>query len=162
MESTHASELFTSVIAKHSALIYKVCYMYADDSEHLKDLYQEVMANIWQGLPGFRAESGISTWVYRIAINTCVSFFRHHGRHSDAMRLDDAAYCVADTSDEHSHQLREMYEMIGRLGKIDKAVIILWLDGHSYDEIADVTGLTRSNVASRLHRTKQRLINDNI
>lgn len=132
--------------------------MYAEDSEHFKDLYQEVLANLWQGLSGYMNRSKISTWVYRVAINTCITYFRRHGKHSDVARLDDTMYGIVDTNHEHAEQLRQMYEMIGRLGKLDRAIIMLWLDEHSYDEISDVTGLSRNNVASRLFRIKQRLM----
>ena len=103
----------------------------------------------------------MSTWIYRVAINTCITFFRRHGKHSSLERIDERAASVADNSGERASQLRQMYEMIGRLGKIDKALIMLWLDEHSYDEIADVTGMSRGNVASRLYRIKQRLIAEN-
>lgn len=150
-------ETFLKIIGEHSPLIYKVCYMYAEDSEHLKDLYQEVTANIWQGLENYRGESKVSTWIYRIAINTCVSFIRRNGRHSSLNRLDEEAYSLADRNDEHAELLREMYGMISQLGKLDRAIIMLWLDEYSYEEIAQLTGLSRNNVASRLHRAKERL-----
>ncbi len=135
--------------------------MYADDSEHLKDLRQEVLANLWQGLDRFREESSVSTWIYRIAINTCVSYFRRHRKGVTLTDYDDAAMAVADDS-EHRQLLHQMYEMISVLPRIDRAVVMLWLDGHSYDEIADVVGLSRANVASRLYRAKQSLIKDNV
>lgn len=160
MQRDELERKFNELMERFRPLIYKVCYMYAGGGEPLKDLMQDVSANIWQGLPGFRAESGYSTWVYRVTLNTCVSFLRRNSRHDAAVSLDDVAYGVADTSGERDAQLREMYRMIGRLGAIDKAVVLMWLDGHSYVEIADVTGLTRTNVASRLHRAKQRLIEE--
>lgn len=149
---------FLAVMDEHKGLVYKVCYMYAEDADHLKDLYQEVAANIWQGLPGFRGEARLSTWIYRIAINTCVSFMRHNGRDASTSSLGDDACRVADDSYEHSERLKAMYELIGLLGKLDKALIMLWLDEFSYDEIAAMTGLTRNNVATRLHRIRNRLI----
>lgn len=161
MEPTEKNTaLFLEIMRNHDALIYKVCYMYAEDEEHLRDLRQEVAANVWCGLDRFNGLSKVSTWVYRIALNTCITYFRRHGKHSAVSRLDDAAYVVADNSDERRAQLNMMYELIGRLGKIDKAIVMLWLDEHSYDEISEITGLTRSNVASRLHRIKHRLSSD--
>lgn len=158
-QQSQQHETFLKIIGEYNPLIYKVCYMYAEDSEHLKDLYQEVTANIWQGLESYRGEAKMSTWIYRIAINTCVSFLRRNGRHSSLSRLDEEAYSLTDTNDEHASLLREMYGMISQLGKIDRAIIMLWLDEYSYDEIAQLTGLTRNNVASRLHRAKERLSN---
>lgn len=131
--------------------------MYAEDRDHLEDLHQEVAANVWSGLDGFNSMAKVSTWVYRIALNTCITYFRRHGKHSSVSRLDETAYGLIDESAERQAQLRMMYELIGRLGKIDKAIVMLWLDEHSYDEISEITGLSRSNVASRLYRIKQRL-----
>lgn len=158
-EISHSqTEMYLRLIDEHSPLIYKVCYMYSDDSEHLKDLYQEVLANLWQGLDGYMSRSKPSTWIYRVAINTCITYFRRHGKHSDVARIDDAMLGIVDENQEHAEQLRQMYEMIAQLGKLDRAIIMLWLDEHSYDEISDVTGLSRNNVASRLYRIKQRLM----
>lgn len=160
--SEDASKQFSRIISEYNGLIYKVCYMYAEDSEHLKDLYQEVTANIWQGLKGYRGQAKLSTWIYRIAINTCVSYLRRNNRHSGTESIDDRALGIIDESHEHAMQLKAMYEMIGLLGRLDKAIIMLWLDEYSYDEIAALTGISRNNVASRLHRIKQRLVVQNL
>lgn len=136
--------------------------MYAEDETHLKDLYQEVAANIWQGMKTYRGEAKVSTWVYRIAINTCVSYIRKNSRHSGHDSIDNQmALGVVDDSIEHAEQLKAMYDMIALLGKLDKALIMLWLDEYSYDEISSITGISRNNVASRLHRIKNRLIKQN-
>ncbi|MDE6572234.1 MAG: sigma-70 family RNA polymerase sigma factor, partial [Duncaniella sp.] len=73
---------FMAILDDNRRLIYKVCYMYADDSEHFNDLYQEVLANIWQGLDSFRGDSRQSTWIYRVAINTCVTYYRRNSPHT--------------------------------------------------------------------------------
>lgn len=155
------SERFSALISEHNGLIYKVCYLYAEDSEHLKDLYQEVTLNIWQGIDSYQGKSQLSTWIYRVAINTCVSYMRRNSRHSNADPLDDRALMVADEDAERAEQLRQMYELISQLGRLDKAIILLWLDEYSYDEISSLTGITRNNVASRIHRIKLRLAADN-
>ncbi len=155
---TPAEQLFNQIMQQHTPLISKVCYMYATDTEHFKDLTQEVAANIWCGLDSFRAESKASTWIYRVAINTCVSFYRRNKRHEGALPLDSAGTVAIDNADaEHREQLAMMYRLISDLGKIDRALIMLWLDEKSYDEMAEITGLTRANVASRLHRARARL-----
>ena len=149
--------LFMELLERNRQLINKVCYMYATDGEHFKDLCQEVATNLWQGYESFRGESAESTWVYRVALNTCVSYFRRqNGRRVETVALENAA-CVEADNGERAEQLREMYRLISTLGKIDKALILLWLDEKSYDEMAEITGLSRSNVASRLHRARQRL-----
>lgn len=150
-----------SIVNDNRQLIYKVCYMYATDEDHFKDLYQEVLANIWQGVDSFRGDVRVSTWIYRTAFNTCVTFFRRHNRHSSEMTSLD---CLAEIPGEDSSKtemLRQMYKLIGGLERMDKAMIMMWLDERSYEEIAEVTGLTRNNVATRLRRIKQKLIDEN-
>ena len=160
--SSATQQRFLDIVRENEGLIYKVCYMYAENDEHLKDLYQEVIANIWQGLDSYRGQSKVSTWIYRIAINTCVSYLRRNSRYGRSETIDDVrALSIVDEGYEHAQQLKAMYEMIGLLGKLDKAIIMLWLDEYSYDEISAMTGISRNNVASRLHRIKQRLISHN-
>lgn len=151
---------FKELLAEHSPLISKVCYMYAPDSDTYKDLCQEVMINLWQGFLRFRGECRLSTWIYRVALNSCVSFHRSVKRHSEgAVSLDISSVAELETTDEtHARNLREMYRLISALNPLDKALIMLWLDEKPYDEIAEITGLSRPNVASRLHRIKARLI----
>lgn len=156
-ENARSERAFTELLDRNRQLINKVCYMYASDGEHFKDLCQEVATNLWQGMGSFRGEARESTWVYRVALNTCVSFFRRQSsRRVETVNLENAA-CVEDDSGERLTQLHEMYRLISSLGKIDKALILLWLDEKSYDEMAEITGLSRGNVASRLHRARQRL-----
>ena len=145
---------FMAIVNDNRRMLCKVCYMYADSDEHFKDLYQEVLANLWQGLDSFRGDSRLSTWLYRTAINTCVTYFRHNGKHDRGkVGLDTLADTMSDDSDRPA-ELRQMYRLIGGLDKMDKALILMWLDEKSYDEIAGVTGLPRNTVATRLHRIK--------
>ena len=159
--SKEKEQEFERLLDSHKGVIAKVCYMYATDSEHFKDLYQETLVNIWQSIDRFRGDSAISTWIYRITINTCISCFRHTRRHADTLAMDPSAILqVADIpsdDQEHAACLKEMYSLINRLPALDKALILMWLDEKSYQEIAEVTGLTRTNVAARLSRCKQRL-----
>lgn len=131
--------------------------MYATDDDHFKDLYQEVLINLWQGIDRFRGDARLSTWIYRICINTCVTYFRRNHYHDETMSLDNIVE-IPDGDVSRLNDLKEMYRLISRLRKLDKAIILMWLDEKSYDEIAEVTGLTRNNVASRIHRIKAKLV----
>lgn len=156
--SGEREQQFKKILAEYRPLISKVCYMYAPDPDTYKDLYQEVMINLWQGFARFRGECRLSTWIYRLAINSCVSFHRTIKRHIEgAVSIDEKADMRCD-DDSHLSDLREMYRLISVLNPLDKALIMLWLDEKSYDEIAEITGLTRANVASRLHRIKAKLV----
>lgn len=161
--ASEKERLFLSAIDTNRRLLYKICYMYATDGEHFNDLYQEVLANVWQGLDTFRGDSAISTWLYRMAINTCVTYHRRNSRHSAGkVALEDVVHLEGDAGDnEHLARLRQMYRLISGLSAMDKALIMMWLDEKSYDEIADLSGLTRNNVATRLRRIKQKLIERN-
>ena len=147
---------FLSIIEENRQLIYKVCYMYASDDDHFNDLYQEVLINIWQGLENFRGGAQISTWIYRISLNTCVTHYRKYHKYNETVSIDGLKVVDADDG-THQQQLKELYRLINRLDRFEKAIILLWLDEKPYDEIAEITGLSRNNVASRLRRIKMKL-----
>lgn len=155
---TERQKRFLQIIADNRQLICKVCYMYATDADHFNDLYQEVVANMWQGIASFRGDASLSTWIYRMAINTCVTYYRRNRRHSaSTVSLDQILEIPADDSDRAA-DLHEMYRLISTLEPMEKALILMWLDERSYEEISDVTGLSRNNVASRLRRIKLKLV----
>lgn len=149
---------FPSLIAKHSGIINKVCYFYASDKLPFDDLRQEILVNIWQGLKKFRGESKLSTWIYRVAVNSALMALRTSTSKTETVALDPER---ADASTEHDdvrhENLQTLYSLIGRLDDIEKAVILLWLDEYTYEEIADTLGLKRNTVAVKIHRIKVKL-----
>lgn len=149
-------QAFLALVKEYRRLIYKVCYLYATDEEHLKDLYQEVLINLWQGFQSFKGDAKISSWIYRVSLNTCISFYRKHSKITDTMPLESLLGLMTD-GDEKTVHLREMYRLISRLNRLEKAIILLWLDERSYEEIAEITGLSRNNIASKLKRIKEKL-----
>lgn len=160
MHNDEKTRRYLELIETHRRLIYKVCYLYASDSDHLNDLYQEVTANIWLGIDSFKSESKPGTWIYRVALNTCITYFRRNDRHNHSLPLDEVSLSAAvdDPESDRSALLRQMYQLIASLGKLDKALIMLWLDEYTYEEIASLTGLKRNNVASRLLRARRQLV----
>ncbi len=155
-EQTRLHRLFDTTVDEHDAMIRRICLGYAHTSQDLEDLYQDVLVNIWRGLPSFRADSSTRTWVYRIALNTCVSTLRIRSKMPLQTSLDEVIL-VPDHSQEKKETVKELYECIATLGPIDKAIVMMWLDDYSYEEIADTIGLKRNNVAVRLHRAKEKL-----
>ena len=133
-----------------------VCFMYADNKDDVNDLFQESVFNIWKSYKNFRGESSFVTWVYRISLNTCISDFRKKKKY-DYVPLEQQIDILEDC--EHNELLKEMYSLIKRLNKVDRMFILLWLDEKSYDEIAEITGTNRNNVAIKLHRIKEKLKN---
>lgn len=147
---------FASIIQEHSRIINKVCYFYATDKMPFEDLRQEIYVNIWLGLNQFRGESKISTWIYRVAVNSALMTLR-----SSKPRTTSLDFGILDVSTEIDDTQREdlltLRSLINRLEGIEKAIILLWLDEYSYDEIAETLGLKRNTVAVKIHRIKDKL-----
>jgi RNA polymerase sigma-70 factor (ECF subfamily) len=129
--------------------------MYANETETPEDLYQEVIINLWKSYPEFRGESKIQTWMYRIALNTCVTFLRKSGLRPKTQPITDEHLSYADYGD--STQIKELYNLINKLNAIEKAIVMLYLEDRSYDEIALIVGITKSNVGVRISRIKEKL-----
>lgn len=153
MKQAEVDNQFIKMIQQNEGVIYKVASFYADKEHPIGDLYQEVVLNLWKAFPSFRGESKYSTWIYRIALNTCVSFYR---RSKKNVTYVDISFDVPETV-ENNEQLQELYRLINRLGKIERALVLLYLDDKSYKEIGEITGLTVTNVATKLSRIKDKL-----
>lgn len=144
------------MVGEYSLLITKVCYYFATNVEELNDLRQEVLLNIWSGLENFRNQAKLSTWIYRVCFNSCITYRRRNRLRKNEVPLSS----VLEIEDEpyDMEKYREMHRLIGLLGAEDKAIILMWLDGNSYEEIAEVVGLNRNTLASRLKRIKEKLV----
>lgn len=147
---------FVSVIREYERVIYKVCYLYATPYAPLNDLYQEVVLNLWKAFPKFRKECKISTWIYRIALNTCISFMRKEKNIPEIVTITRETDHTEEP-DETEIMLRQLYRLINKLGQLEKSIILLYLEEKSYEEIAEITGLTLTNVATKLSRIKDKL-----
>lgn len=156
MEQCDKEKQFTSLIMEYKRVIYKICYMYATDGENFKDLYQEVVINLWKGFDRYEGKSKLSSWIYRVGLNTCISFYRQQQRHGERTSLD-TLYGLEAENDETTVRLKEMYRLIAGLSKFERAIILLWLDENSYEDIAEIVGIPRGTVASRLKRIKDKL-----
>lgn len=147
---------FTQTIHEHKSTIYTVCYMFSTDEEQVADLFQEILINLWRGFANFRNESNIKTWIYRVSLNTCISADRKRRRHGESPGLDMNINLFTD-SDDDSKQVRLLQERIGRLSPFDRAIVLLWLENISYEEIGAIVGITAKNVSVRLYRIKEQL-----
>lgn len=147
---------FNDIIRTHSDMITRICFGYSTSTEELEDLRQDTLINIWQGLDRFKGESSVKTWIYRITLNTCVSTIRK--RKPDSLPLTDI-YQIIDEDEEKRALIRELHETISKLPPVDKAIIMLWLDEFSYEEIAAMTGMPRNTVATRIKRAKEKMKN---
>jgi RNA polymerase sigma factor (sigma-70 family) len=151
------SELL-DILNCHRGLIFKVCHVYCRDAEDRKDLFQEIVYQVWKSRKSFRQESKITTWIYRIALNTAITHFRREQRQVTT-QLPNDSFDLPDLSghDGREEQLSMLFTAIESLDRIDKSIILLYLEDRSYDEISEITGLSKSNVGVRLNRIKIKL-----
>ena len=156
METKELEKEFLEVIEAQKRTIYKVCYIYANNQDDLNDLFQETVLNLWKSFPRYRGDSKLVTWVYRIAMNTCITFLRRSGTRPQTIPLTvDMAQIAADEGT--AAQLQELYKLINQLGRLERALILLWLEEQSYQEMADILGISKANVAVKLNRVKKKL-----
>lgn len=149
---------FARVVREHKGTVYMVCYMFSKDDEEVADLFQDILVNLWKGFTKFRGDSSIRTWVYRVSLNTCISAERKKKRKGETVPLD-MNINLFDDSVEDMKQIRMLQGRISRLGPFDRAIVLLWLENLSYDEISDIVGISAKNVSVRLFRIKEQLRN---
>jgi len=150
---------FLELLNRHQKLINKVIRIYAFDSEDRRDLLQEIVYQLWKSYGSFRAESKVSTWVYRVALNTAITSLRSNKKRPEHTELNDeiiASLQFQEATDK-SEQLRQLYSAIKSLGEVDRALVMLYLEDLSYKEIGEVLGLTEDNVGVKLNRIKTKL-----
>jgi RNA polymerase sigma factor (sigma-70 family) len=162
MDSPHTR--FATLLEEHRGIVFKVANTYCRHAEDRQDLAQEIAAQCWRAFPGYDAARPFSTWMYRIALNVAISHVRNVGSRAPVVPLDEEhdthpGFAVDDGSAQHEadQRLRALYAVIDRQSPIDRALLLLWLEDRSQREIADVIGITESNVATKLNRLKQRI-----
>ncbi len=148
--------LFTRLVREHKSTIYTVCYMFSTDEQEVGDLFQETLINMWKGLDAFREESRIETWIYRVALNTCLMQERKKKKEVPTVPLSMDINLFKD-NDPSSKQARQLHERISKLAFVDRAIVMLWLEDMSYEEIGQVVGISAQNVAVKLFRIKEQL-----
>jgi RNA polymerase sigma-70 factor (ECF subfamily) len=130
--------------------------MFSQDEDEVNDLFQETLINMWKGIDSFREESKISTWIYRVALNTCLLQERKKKREVKKVPLSMDVNFFQD-DDANAAQVRMLHQRIGKLGLVDRALVMMWLEGMSYDEIGAVMGISSQNVGVKLFRIKEQL-----
>ena len=149
---------FASIIKQHSGIINKVSYFYASPKMPFDDLRQEIYVNIWMGLEQFRNDSKISTWIYRVAVNSALMALRSSKSKVKTVSLDFGLLDISSEIDDVQREnLQTLRSLIDKLEDIEKAIILLWLDEYSYEEIADTLGFKRNTVATKIRRIKDKL-----
>jgi len=151
---------FAQIVKEHKSTIYTVCYMFSKDADEVNDLFQEVLVNLWKGFDSFEHRSDIRTWIYRVALNTCISIDRKKKArtHSSEVRLTMDINLFEDR-DEDTRQVDMLHKRISLLQPFDRAIVLLWLENLSYEEIGQIVGITAKNVSVRLFRILEQLKN---
>ena len=147
---------FEKVVRRHRGTIYTVCYMFSDDADEVADMFQEALINMWKGFPKFRGESDLKTWIWRVSLNTCITAERKKKRRSTTVPLSIDINLFED-SDEDTRQIRMLRERICRLKYFDRAIVLLWLENMSYEDIGAIVGISAKNVSVRLVRIREKL-----
>ena len=148
---------FIHLLNQHQKIIYKVCNLYMDRHSDREDLFQEITLQAWKAYGNFRGDAKFSTWLYRVALNTAITFFRKEKRQPDIYSTDTVPDQREEAYDPTEEQVKAMYAAIGELSKIDKAIVMLYLEDYSYTEIGDMMGITANNVAVKMNRIKTKL-----
>jgi RNA polymerase sigma-70 factor (ECF subfamily) len=150
-------QAFIDLLNKHQRIIHKVCTLYMDNPADREDLFQEITLQAWKAYGSFRGEAQFSTWLYRVALNTAITFFRKDKRKPRMVYDDTNHERAAEADTQIEEQVIAMYKAIGELSKIDKALVMLYLEDYSYQQIGEMMGITANNVAVKMNRIKTKL-----
>ena len=151
---------FTRLIREKKGIIYKICNTYCADKDDRDDLAQEIIYNLWRSFDSFNAEFKFSTWMYRIALNVAISFYRREKKFKKHYTISEGLIVFEDKPEDRTEvekNLRQLQAFINELKEIDKAIILLYLDDKSHREISEITGFTETNVATKINRIKDKL-----
>lgn len=148
---------FSTIVREHKSEIYTVCYMFSKDSDEVADLFQDILVKLWQGFDGFRGDSSVKTWIWRVALNSCISDDRKKKRRGERVPLSVDIDPYEDTN-ENALQVRQLYDRINHLGLVDRSIVLLWLESLSYEEIGQIVGISAKNVSVKLVRIREQLM----
>ena len=148
---------FLEKIESHKGMIFKVSKMYVDHQEDREDLYQEIVFQLWKSYQKFEGKSQFSTWLYRVSLNTALTFLKSEKRKPDNAILHENLDVAEELQDDKEVQLQLFYKAVHELNPIEKALIFLFLEGQSHKEIATNLGITEVNARVKLNRTKEKL-----
>ena len=159
MNTPTVNEDFLRLIDENKAIIFKICNTYCNNKSDREDLAQEIIYQLWRSVSRFDPAYTFSTWMYRIALNVAISFYRKEKRTAPVIPLTEHQRNISDTehSNDESDDFKRLQEFIAGLKDLDKALVILYLEAKSYAEIADVLGISETNVATRINRIKTKM-----
>ena len=150
---------FLQIIKKNQGIIHKVCSIYCDVEEDRSDLFQEIVAQLWKSFPGFRNESKVSTWMYRVALNTAITSFKKNKRRPDQGRLTYENFLIVEEKydSQTDENIKQLHRAVSQLTGIEKSIVLLYLENKKYEEIAEITEITQNYVRVKMNRIKKKL-----
>ncbi len=158
MKEKEQRQIFNNWLGQYKAMLFKVVRVYAFTEDDRDDLFQEIAIQTWHSIPNFRNESAESTWIYRVALNTAMRWVRKEKRHHDGRQsVDKIEYLLEENTQNIDDRLAWLYHEIGKLPEIDRSLTLLMLDGYSYKEMAEMTGISDTNIGVKIHRIKKHL-----
>jgi RNA polymerase sigma-70 factor (ECF subfamily) len=152
-------QIFNNWLDHHKALLFKIVRSYAFTVTDQDDLFQEIAIQVWHSIPAFRDESSVTTWLYRVSLNTAIKWTRKERKHNEAKAsLDTVEHILQENKTPVDERLGWLYEQISKLDEIDRSIALLLLEGFSYKEMAGIVGITESNIGVKINRIKKHLI----
>lgn len=150
---------FVSLLNQHRGIIFKICKVYCQQEDDRRDLFQEIVLQLWKAFPTFRHEANISTWMYRIGMNTAISNYRKEKIRKPAVAFSKLTFPLPDLSESEENIMETalLYKAINHLSQIEKALVLLYLDEKSYEEMSVILGISKTNVGVKLNRIKTKL-----
>ena len=155
-------EAFSALIREHQGLLYKVASIYTNTKQDQEDLFQEIVYQLWKYFDSFRNESKITTWMYRVGMNTAITYLKKSKRKEiHAVPISEVVVGSSEVLDEvYEERLKQLYHHIRHLNALEKGLMLLLLEGKSYKEMAEITGLSGSNIGTKISRIKSKLRNN--
>ncbi len=148
---------FLALIQENKRIIYKICNSYCRNQYDREDLAQEIIYQLWRSGESFQADHKFSTWMYRIALNTAISFYRKEQTSGKTVELSDQVLAMKEEGSELEDNIRQMQQFINEFNELDRALILLYLEKKNHKEIAEILGISESNVGTKISRMKEKL-----
>jgi len=150
---------FLQIVQKNQGIIHKVSNIYCDTDDDRRDLFQEIVAQLWKSFPNFRGEAKVTTWMYRVALNTAITSFKKSKRRPDQNHLTYENFQIEEEKydTETEENIKLLHKAVQQLSGIEKSIVLLFLENKKYEEIAEITGITQNYVRVKMNRIKKKL-----
>ncbi len=159
MNQNEQRTIFDEWLTDYRALLFKVIRAYAKHTEDQNDLFQEICMQVYRSIPSFKSKSAISTWIYRIALNTAIKWSTKERKHVDGhQEIEKIVQVLESNENANDDRLAWLYKEIQRFNEIDKSISLLLLEGYSYKEMSEILGISESNIGVKIHRIKKQLV----